>query len=143
MGLFDFLKKREKSYDILSDDGLNLIYRKDRSLSERYYTKDGKREGVYESYYLNETVCETANYKNGKLEGLAKEWSSSAGCYRIVETYEKDVLVNRKTYFTGRSKLIVDFENQLKELLDDENFQESDNEKGYIQNSIASRNKWK
>ena len=140
MGLFDFLKKREKSYDILSDDGLNLIYRKDRSLSERYYTKDGKREGVYESYYLNGTVCETANYKNGKLEGLAKEWSSSAGCYRIIETYEKDVLVNRKTYFTGRSKLIIDFENQLKELLDDENFQESDNEKGYIQNSIASRN---
>lgn len=140
MGLFDFLKKREQCIDVLSDNGLNLIFRKDGSLSERYYTKEGVREGVYESYYLNGTVCETANYKNGKLEGLAKEWSSSAGCYRIIETYEKDVLVNRKTYFTGRSKLIIDFENQLKELLDDENFQESDNEKGYIQNSIASRN---
>ena len=143
MRLFDFLKKREKSYDILSDDGLNLIYRKDRSLSERYYTKDGKREGVYESYYLNGIVCESAHYKNGKLDGLAKEWSSSACCYRIIETYENDVLLNRKTYFTGRSKLIIDFENQLKELLDEENFQESDNEKGYIQNSIASRNKKK
>lgn len=140
MGLFDFFKKRGKSYDILSDNGLNLIYRKDGSLSERYYTLNGIREGVYEFYYLNGTVCESANYKDGKLDGLAKEWSSSAGCYRILETYENDDLLNRKTYFTGRSKLIIDFENQLKELLDDENFQESDNEKGYIQNSIASRN---
>jgi antitoxin component YwqK of YwqJK toxin-antitoxin module len=143
MGLFNFLKKREQCIDVLSDNGLNLIYRKDRSLSERYYTKEGRREGIYEFFYLNGTVCESANYKNGKLEGLAKEWSSSAGCYRIIETYENDVLVNRKTYFTGRSKLIIDFENQLKELLDEENFQESDNEKGYIQNSIASRNKMK
>lgn len=143
MGLFDFFKKREKSYDILSDNGLNLIYRKDGSLSERYYTKDGIREGVYEFYYLNGIVCEIANYKNGKLDGLAKEWSSSAGCFRIIETYENDVLLIRKTYFTGRSKLIIDIKNQLKELLDEEKFKESDNEKGYIQNSIASRNKMK
>ena len=140
MGLFNFFKKRELCIDVLSDNGLNLIYRKDRSLSERYHTKDGIREGVYESYYLNGIVCESANYKNGKLDGLAKEWSSSAGCFRIIETYENDVLVNRKTYFTGQSKLIIDFENQLKELLDEEKFKESDNEKGYIQNSIASRN---
>ncbi len=143
MGLLDFFKKREKSYDILSDNGLNLIYRKDGSLSERYYTKDGIREGVYEFYYLNGIVCEIANYKNGKLDGLAKEWSSSAGCFRIIETYENDVLLIRKTYFTGRSKLIIDIKNQLKELLDEEKFKESDNEKGYIQNSIASRNKMK
>ena len=139
--MVDFFKKREQCMDVLSDNGLNLIYRKDGSLSERYYTKDGIRECVYEFFYINGTVCESANYKNGRLDGLAKEWSSSACCYRVIETYENDVLLNRKTYFTGRSKLIIDFENQLKELLDDENFQESDNEKGYIQNSIASRNK--
>lgn len=143
MSLFDFFKKKEKRIDILSDNGLNLIYRKDGSLSERYYTKEGKREGVYEFFYINGTVCESVNYKEGKLHGLGKEWSSSTGCYRILETYENDVLLNRKTYFTGRSKPIVDFENQLKELLDEENFQYSDNEKGYIQYSIASRIKMK
>ena len=65
MKFFDFLKKKSK--DVITENGLNETYYKGESkkiLKERFYTKDGKRHGKYESFYIEGTTLITANYIN-------------------------------------------------------------------------------
>ncbi len=41
----------------------------------RYSLKDGKKEGVYRSWWSNGKVCEESTYKYNKLNGLRKQWT--------------------------------------------------------------------
>jgi antitoxin component YwqK of YwqJK toxin-antitoxin module len=140
MGIFEWIFGPNHK-DVICDNGLNQIFRKKerkKILEEQFYKKNGKREGKYESYYLNEVVHISANYVNGKLHGKAKEFSASGNCYRYVETYENGILKNRKVYFTGFSKPILDHKEKLKELANEQNFDENSSEKGYAYEDIES-----
>ena len=110
-------------------------------LKERFYTKDGKRQGKYESFYKDGlTVNITANYVYDKLHGECKTWSIAnpfgGGCYRYIENYVNGELRSRKAYLTGASSPLVDPEKKLKELAKEVNFAPGNSEKGYIEEDI-------
>jgi hypothetical protein len=153
MGIYAWLFKKHKN--IITENGMNkTFYQKRRKiLKEKFYSKDGKRHGKYESFYSflramgtdgklinGATVCITANYKEGKLHGECKTWTVltpfGGGCYRYIENYENGELLNRKVYYTGASKPIVDPIKKIKELANEESFEPGSSEIGYIKKKI-------
>jgi antitoxin component YwqK of YwqJK toxin-antitoxin module len=143
MGIFDWLFGA-KHQDLINENGLNEIFfktEKRKILKERLHTKDGLKNSKYESFYLDgRTVNITANYKDGKLHGECKQWSIlgpfGGDCYRYIENYENGELRNRKVYFTGASKPILDHEKKIKALANEENFEIGSSEQGFIDEDI-------
>jgi hypothetical protein len=145
MGIFDWLFGK-KHQDLINENGLNETFYKERKkiLKERFHAKEGKRHGKYESFYLDgTTVSLTASYNEGKLHGECKSWTIltpfGGGCYRYIENYENGELRNRKVYYTGASKPIVDSVKKIKELANEQNFEPGNSEKGYIEEGISGR----
>ena len=70
MGIFDFLKGKNKNID--NDNGLNEVYFKNGrgKIKERFFKKNGELDGLYETFgeYGNCIITKT-NYKNGKKHG--------------------------------------------------------------------------
>tara|TARA_B100000795_G_C22463535_1_gene310156 strand:- start:89 stop:529 length:441 start_codon:yes stop_codon:yes gene_type:complete len=143
MKFFDFLKKKSK--DVITENGLNETYYKGESkkiLKERFYTKDGKRHGKYESFYNEGTTEITANYINGKLHGECKKWSIlnafGGGCYRDIEIYDHGELRNQKFYYTGSNKPL-DPITKTRTLSKETNFEPGNSEIGSIRADISNR----
>lgn len=137
MWFFNFLKKDKiiLNNTILNDNGLNVTYyKKGNFLKERYYKKDGVRDGEYHSFYSHEnsTVFIVAYYDNGLLHGECLQWSLAGGCYRFIEVYNKGKLVSRKVYFT--------MGDERGKIANEEFFQEYSLEIGIIQEDIERRN---
>ena len=143
MGIFDWLFG-PKHEDLINENGINETYRKkqkNKIVKERFNTKDGRRYGEYKSFYLDgSTINIIANYKDGKLHGECKQWSIlgpfGGDCYRYIENYENGELRNRKVYFTGTSKPILDHEKKIKALANEENFEIGSSEQGFIDEDI-------
>jgi len=79
----------------------NLVTIKDDAgkVAEKYaINEENLKHGPYESY-INGTLIEKANYKNGKLQG-ARVLYHTNGAVEIEENYENDMIVGPyKTYF--------------------------------------------
>ena len=104
MGIFDFLKA---SKNIKNDNGLNEFYydKGKGNLRFRFYKKNGKIDGLLEIFTLNGiTAFLIANFKDGKLHGECKEWSSAGGCYRVIEKWENGELKSWKSFFTASKR---------------------------------------
>ena len=95
--MFGLFKKK----NIITDNGLNKLYRDNGKLLCQFSKVDGKINGPFESYYLNGTVNLSANFKNGELDGVASEWSFSGNCFRIKENYVNGTCVTQTVYFTA------------------------------------------
>ena len=100
--MFGLFKKKKKN--IITDNGLNKLYRDDGILLCQFFKEDGKINGSFESYYLDGTVNLSANFKNGKIDGEAFEWSISGNCFRIKENYIEDTCVTQTVYFTASKR---------------------------------------
>jgi antitoxin component YwqK of YwqJK toxin-antitoxin module len=127
--------------NLTNDNGLNeTYYKKTKILKEKFYKKQGKRHGKYESYFNDGiTVNISAFYNDGLLHGECKEWSIAGGCYRYIEVYENGLLKNRKVYFTGMSKPL-DTKTNLRELANEIDFSGENIETGYIYEDINRNN---
>jgi hypothetical protein len=88
MGIFDFFKK---SKNIENYNGLNETYYNNGKgeLKEKFTKKNGKKEGLYKTYYENGQLQSKYNFKNGKLDKLCKYWN------------DKGQLISEKNYKEG------------------------------------------
>ena len=137
----------QKTYqDLINENGINETYYKGerkKILKERFYTKNGKRHGKYESFILDgSTVSITANYDEGRLHGECRKFMSinpfGGGCYSNIEIYEHGELRNKKVYFTGASKTL-DPVKKIRTLANETNFDTGNSEQGLIEEYIAAR----
>ena len=88
MGIFDFFKK---SKNIENYNGLNETYYNNGKgeLKEKFTKKNGKKEGLYKTYYENGQLQSKYNFKNGKLDKSCKYWN------------DKGQLMSEKNYKEG------------------------------------------
>tara|TARA_R110001632_G_scaffold67610_1_gene158819 strand:- start:1625 stop:2671 length:1047 start_codon:yes stop_codon:yes gene_type:complete len=96
MGIFDFLKRNK---NIKTKNGLNLIYFNSGkgALMKRFYEKNGKKDGVYLSYYENGQLDEEFNWQDGEKLFEAKKYYENGQLH-----YKYDGLGesrSRKSYF--------------------------------------------
>jgi antitoxin component YwqK of YwqJK toxin-antitoxin module len=90
-------------------------------IKEKYSVNSvGEKNGAYTLYEQNGVIWVTANYKNGKLDGLRKSYNSSSGVQvpTNTETYSEGYLEGSATYFSGDGKVVVQegvFKNGKKE----------------------------
>ena len=78
-------------------------------IKEKYYVNSvGEKNGSYTLYEQNGVVWTTANYKNGKLDGVRKSYNSSSGVQIPVnsETYQEGVLEGAAKYYTPDGKVV-------------------------------------
>ena len=78
-------------------------------IKEKYYGNSvGEKNGSYTLYEQNGVVWTTANYKNGKLDGVRKSYNSSSGVQIPVnsETYKEGVLEGAAKYYTPDGKVV-------------------------------------
>ena len=60
---------------------------------------------MFEIYEINGiTAWLIANFKDGKLHGECKEWSSAGGCFRRIEKWENGELKSWKSFFTASKR---------------------------------------
>ncbi len=65
----------EKYNTHIQPHGIIEIYNiNTKTLDERENYKNGKLDGLYESFHENNKLAIRSNYKNGKLDGLYEEW---------------------------------------------------------------------
>jgi len=79
MGLFDWFKKSKNGIDknVINENGLNEVYSDDGYgdiLLNRYYKKNGERDGLFQIYYRGKLRSE-GNYTNNKQNGVYKRYS--------------------------------------------------------------------
>ena len=77
--------------------------------------KNGKVEGLYKEYYKSGALWYEANYKNGKKEGLAKEYYES-GALRGEANYKngKPEGLVKEYYESGALKSEVNFKDGIR-----------------------------
>lgn len=75
MGIFDFLK-RDPNKNIKNSNGYNRITFPEGN-KEVYFEKNGKKDGIYKSYYKNGNLKEEIDYKNGVKNGVSREYYES------------------------------------------------------------------
>ena len=75
MGIFDFLKSK----NIKNDNGLNEIYYNygRGAIKGIFFLKNGKMEGIGKEYYESGQLKNEVNWSNGKLEGVCKIYFES------------------------------------------------------------------
>jgi antitoxin component YwqK of YwqJK toxin-antitoxin module len=90
MGIFDFLKSNK---NIENDNGLNEIYYDDGkgTIKERFYKKNGKRDGLCQHFYKNGQIEMEEIWKNGELK------SKTCWDYYGTKPYELHEFVNDET----------------------------------------------
>lgn len=116
MGIFDFFKSKKS---IRNDNGLNrYVYHSDEI---PYYTegvkKDGKRDGLWKSYYKSGQLYTEEEYKNDILSGVFKKYRKNGkllekGQYKdgvqdgFWETYKEDgiTVAKGRTYKKPKRK---------------------------------------
>lgn len=131
MSLFGFLNPKPKH--ILNENGENIIFHKNEKDQIRmtFTKKDGKIVGDFHTYYLGppgrQVVSLKANFKNGKIDGNAYEYSISALIKRIIEFYDEGSLIKQTVYMSSG------------ELHREEEFTKSQNKKGIVQNRIEDQ----
>tara|TARA_B100001564_G_C20414139_1_gene567055 strand:+ start:182 stop:706 length:525 start_codon:yes stop_codon:yes gene_type:complete len=105
MGFFDFFKK---SKNIENENGLNEFYYNygKGKIRERYYKKEGKKEGVYSSYYENGQLLNEINYKNNKEYGLCKGYYNN-GQLMWVRDYKNDKETEKRSYHRNGDLVIL------------------------------------
>jgi antitoxin component YwqK of YwqJK toxin-antitoxin module len=88
MGLFDFLKKNK---NIITDNGINYIFDNEGKglLKEVFISKNGLKDGIFKSYYLNGEIILECNYVKDILHGDFKTY------------YQGGELESKKTYKNG------------------------------------------
>ena len=69
--IFDYFKKNK---NIKNYNGLNQKYFRygKGALLSKFYLKNGKKEGVFLSYYNNGQLEEESNWKDGRRTGISK-----------------------------------------------------------------------
>ncbi len=106
-------------------NGIKKIFYNDGSLAEELIFLDGKRNGNYKKFGINEKILEDLNYKNDELHGIAKFYDGLGNL--ILEGQYKEGLKSGtwKTYENGK---IVKEEKAAK--FNSKNFKYTTNEKG-------------
>ena len=128
--VFIFFKKKPKH--IFKEYGENLIFyeKKKEGIKCRFYKKSGVLNGKFISYYMQDSSFGklvphfTAEFKDGKINGEATEFSISGGLNRLVENYDDGCLISSKAFFTAGVK--------RGELANEEKFKKEENIKGYV-----------
>ena len=80
-------------YTVLGNRLFNESYSiKIRTSNEKYDQVDGKRHGLYESWYMNVKLRIRCNYNDGKIHGLYERW------YNDGQLYKKYMYINGKKH---------------------------------------------
>jgi tetratricopeptide (TPR) repeat protein len=105
MGLFDFLKKKNK---INTGNGIKEIYFDDGyQIKERYLIKNGNKDGLNEEYYENGQIKIKCFYVNGIKEGVYEEYYDN-GQMKIKSFYEKPLPIPIAKNFGPDDKFTID-----------------------------------
>jgi antitoxin component YwqK of YwqJK toxin-antitoxin module len=81
----------EKYNTHLQPHGLKITYYPNtETIDEKITYVNGKRNGLYESWYDNGKLEEKVNYKNDKMDGLYESW------------YDNGILQERSNYKNGK-----------------------------------------
>tara|TARA_B100000787_G_scaffold141425_1_gene110539 strand:- start:628 stop:1209 length:582 start_codon:yes stop_codon:yes gene_type:complete len=126
----------KKARKVFNDNGENLVFfdKKKEGIKLKFNKKNKILDGNFTSYYMQTftsgllVASIEADFKNGKINGEAREFSISGGVNRLVETYKDGCLVNRKTYLTGYAT--------KGQLLKDESFDKTKAVRGTVQKEI-------
>ena len=114
MGIFDFFKKNN---NVENENGLNEIYfnqGKSKILKERFYKKNGKLDGLYEEFSLNDShKFVSINYKDGKKHGEEIRYSTfqshrGKNVKASIRNYKNDIEDGLEANFFTHSQRYLD-----------------------------------
>lgn len=145
MGLFDFLKKNK---NIITDNGLNLIYSKDNNyLLYAYNKQNGKIEGLLEVFHNPKVSGYNLNYKRiGKVGLVYQEYFFSEGKQNGVFKQFNEV-GKLEIYRENLKSEFLDFNNPIwsdkmqTKLIVKDNLEISGNLNKYYENGIIEEEK--
>ena len=73
-------------------------------LKERFETKDGVREGLYQKWYLNGQIGKQSFYKNGVLDGELTVWHPN-GVVKATYPISKGMIQGTAKYYDSQGNL--------------------------------------
>ena len=73
-------------------------------LKERFETKDGVREGLYQKWYLNGQIGKQSFYKNGVLDGELTVWYPN-GVVKATYPISKGMIQGTAKYYDSQGNL--------------------------------------
>jgi len=92
-------------------DGLCESWHLSGELFNRCNHKNGKKNGLYEKYYKNGKLAKRFNFKNGELDGLYEEWYHD-GRLRDKANYKNGKLDGvREKYYDYNKLVILNYKN--------------------------------
>jgi len=97
-------------YDLIPDDYTGIVFKsRDCKVWGMYNYKDGKKEGLRRNWYENGQLYIEQNWKDGELDGLYRDWYES-GKLRLKQNWKDDKRVGKhREWWESSGKLKVEY----------------------------------